>query len=92
MMLTYMFDSHLNLYVCFCFADYRFRIRLIAGTEEIRTTIGQLCFWTSVVYGNGIFMTITPGERHNYLAIRLSRYRGRDPYITSARGDASERS
>ena len=26
-------------------------------------------------------MTISPGERHNYLAIRLCRYRGGDPFI-----------
>ena len=29
-------------------------------------------------------MTVTPGERHNYLAIRLSRYRAKDPYIDEA--------
>ena len=59
-------------------ADFRFRTALLPGTQEIRTKIGHVCFWTSVVYGNGIFMTITPGERHNYLAIRLSRYRAKD--------------
>ena len=26
-------------------------------------------------------MTISPGERHNYLAIRFSRYRNDDPYV-----------
>ena len=35
------------------------------------------------MYGNGIFMTLSPGERHNYLAIRLSRYRAQDPYVVS---------
>ena len=55
--------------------DFRFRTKSIPGTAEIRTKIGHLGFWASVVYGNGIFMTISPGERHNYLAIRLSRYR-----------------
>jgi hypothetical protein len=62
-------------------ADFSFRTKKIPGTQEIRTKIGHVCFWGSVVYGNGIFMTISPGERHNYLAIRLSRYRARDPYI-----------
>ena len=61
--------------------DFSFRTKGIAGTQEIRSKIGHVCFWASVVYGNGIFMTISPGERHNYLAIRLSRYRARDPYI-----------
>ena len=36
------------------------------------------------MYGNGIFMTVSPGERHNSLAIKLSRYRARDPYIEHA--------
>ena len=35
----------------------------------------------SVVYGNGIFITVSPIERHNYLAILLSRYRSDDPYV-----------
>ena len=30
-------------------------------------------------------MTISPGERHNYLAIRLSRYRQRDPFVALER-------
>ena len=54
------------------------------GTQEIRTKIGHLGFWAGVVYGNGIFMTISPGERHNYLAIRLSRFRKDDPFATKA--------
>ena len=62
-------------------ADFRFRTRLVPGTQEVRTTLGHICFWTSIVYGNGIFMTVTPGEHHGYLSIRLSRYRARDPYI-----------
>ncbi len=35
------------------------------------------------MYGNGIFMTLSPGERHNYLAILLSRHRAQDPYVVS---------
>ena len=62
-------------------ADFSFRTRSIPGTQEIRTKMGHVCYWASVVYGNGIFMTVSPGERHNYIAIRLSRYRARDPYI-----------
>ena len=44
-----------------------------------------------VVYGQGIFVTISPGERHNYLAIRLSRYRARDPYMAHSQEGGSER-
>ena len=67
-------------------ADFSFRTRQLSGTQEIRTKIGHLCFWGSVVYGNGIFMTISPGERHNHLAIRLVRYRERDPYVQGSDG------
>ena len=62
-------------------ADGRFRTKNVPGTQEIRHTIGNVLVWYRVVYGNGIFMTISPGERHNYLSIRLSRYRLRDPWI-----------
>ena len=52
--------------------------------------IGHVGFWATVVYGSGIFMTVSPGERHNYLAIRLSRYRREDPYITESQSRATE--
>ena len=71
-------------------ADFSFRTRNLSGTQEIRTRIGQICFWGSVVYGNGIFITVSPGERQNYLAIKLSRYRQRDPFISLAK-DPAER-
>ena len=63
------------------FANMRFRCAQIPGTQEIRSKIGHVGTWASVVYGNGIFMTVSPGERHNYLAIRLCRYRGGDPFV-----------
>ena len=56
-------------------ADLRFQCGAFPRTQEIRTKIGHLGFWSCVNYGNGIFCTISPGERHNYLALRLSRYR-----------------
>ena len=74
-------------------ADVRFRTRMLSGTKEIRTKIGHIGFWASVVYGNGIFITISPSERHNYLAIRLSRYRSDDPYVQAnpaSQNDAAE--
>ena len=36
-------------------------------------------------------MTVTPGERHGYLSIRLSRYRARDPYIAAEGSDPREK-
>ena len=71
-------------------SDFNFRTRSLPGTQSIRSRIYHTCFWGSVVYGQGIFMTISPGEPRNYLAIRLSRYRSRDPFIThgDTRGEA----
>ena len=40
-------------------ADFRFRTRLLPGTQEIRNTIGRIGFWALVVYGNAIFMTVS---------------------------------
>ena len=68
-------------------ADFRFRCAAIPGTQEIRTKIGHLGFWACVTYGNGIFCTLSPGQRHNYLAVRLSRYRQDDPFTTN-RGES----
>ena len=43
--------------------------------------MGHVVFGAGLVYGNGIFMTISPSERHNGLALRLSRYRRSDPLL-----------
>ena len=36
-------------------------------------------------------MTVTPSERHAYLAIRLSRYRAKDPYIAAEGSEPNEK-
>ena len=56
---------------------------MLPGTQEIRTKIGRVGFWASLIYGHGIFMTVSPSERHNYLALRMCRYRTFDPYVDS---------
>ena len=43
--------------------------------------IGHLGFLVCVNYGNGFVCTISPRERHNYLALRLSMYRQDDPFV-----------
>ena len=62
-------------------SDFRFRCKALPGTQEMRTKIGHVGFWAGVNYGNGIFCTISPGERHNYLSLKLSRYRAHDPFV-----------
>ena len=51
-------------------ADFRFRCKAIPGTQEIRTKIGHLGFWASVVYGTAHPLVVFPG------------YRSRDPFAT----------
>ena len=49
--------------------DFSFRCHAVQGTQGIDKQIGHLQVWASLVYGNGIFIIISPGERDNYLAI-----------------------
>ena len=63
--------------------DYEFLTGAIPGTQAIRRRMGNLGFAASLVYGTGIFITISPSERHGDLSIRLSRYREKDPLLNS---------
>jgi hypothetical protein len=65
-------------------ADVKIRARSAQSTLEMIRKIGLTGFWASAVNGDGIFMTVSAGERHNYLAIRLSRYRSANLYDTHA--------
>lgn len=62
--------------------DHEFVTSSISGTQAIRRRLGRLGFGAALVYGTGIFITISPSERHGGLAIRLSRYRERDPLLS----------
>lgn len=79
-----MYAEGISKYQKALLADMKVRIRAVCGTQEVRTTIGRIGFWASIVYGNGIFMTVSLGERHNYLVIRLSRYSVWDPYVAAS--------
>ena len=55
----------------------------LSGTQEVRRRMGRYGFSARVVFGNGLFFTISPSERHGCLAIRLVRYRAGDPILNS---------
>ena len=61
--------------------DMEFLTSSIPGTRAIRRRMGRLGFSASLVYGAGIFVTISPTERHNNLMIKLSRHREGDPLL-----------
>ena len=69
-------------------ANFRFRSSLLPGTGELRRKMGRVIFWANVVYGHGIFWTFSFSERHNFLAVRLSRYRAEDPYMQASKDEA----
>ena len=61
--------------------DHEFLTSMIPGSQAIRRRMGRLGFSAALVYGQGLFITISPSERHGGLAIRLSRYREGDPLL-----------
>ena len=56
------------------FGNLHFMSGSLPGTQEVRRRMGRIGFGARIVYGTGIFCTISPSERHNGLVIRLSRY------------------
>ena len=80
-----MFAEHVSPLQKQLLADFRFRTSLLPGTQELRVQIGKVGFWATVAYGHPIFLTISPSERHSYLALRLSRYRSEDPHVDALR-------
>ena len=60
---------------------YNFLAREMSGTQQLRRLMGHTQFGARVVYGDCLFMTISPNPQMSALTLRLSRYRDNDPYI-----------
>lgn len=69
-------------------ADFSFRASNLAGTTPAKRRIARIVKFGRLVYGHPTFYTITPSERHNYTAIRLSRYCSLDPHMQSSLREA----
>ena len=52
--------------------------KYMSGCQAIRQKIGHILFGFRVVYGEVIFVTISPNRRHSSLLLRLSRVRAND--------------
>ena len=50
----------------------------IAGCQAIRRKIGHCCFGMRVVYGETIFVTVSPNRRHSSMILKMSRARRND--------------
>ena len=55
--------------------------RHIAGCQAIRQKIGHILFGFRVVYGECLFVTVSPNRRHSALIFRLSRARKNDTML-----------
>ena len=53
----------------------------LPGTQQLRRVMGHRQFGARVVYGDCIFVTISPNEQHSALTLRLTRYRQNDPSV-----------
>ena len=58
----------------------------LGGSQQLRQTMGHRQFGARVVYGDCIFITISPNEQHSALVLRLSRFRRNDPYVQHGDG------
>ena len=53
----------------------------LGGVQEVRTKIGNALLGARVVYGEPLFITVSPSSRHSGLVLRLSRVRVNDPTL-----------
>ena len=52
--------------------------KTLPGAQQIREMMGQYLFGARVVYGDILFLTVSPSEKHSGLVLRLSKCRQND--------------
>ena len=63
--------------------NYHFMSSRLAGTRQIRSSLRHLVFSSRIFYGQPVFLSFTPSERHSGLALHLHRGRRNDPAYAS---------
>ncbi len=63
----------------------------LQARQERRRKWERICLSAQIVYGKGLFCTISPSERHGGLAIQLSRYGVDDPLLRAPTAEAERR-
>ena len=56
----------------------------MAGSQPLRQLMGHRQFGARGMYGDCVFMAISPNEQHSALVLRLSRFRRNYPYVKYA--------
>lgn len=54
----------------------------LPASQAMRRRLGRAMFGFRVVYGDGVFIKISPSRRHSALILRLSRARRNDPMLS----------
>ena len=62
----------------------------LPGSQQLRQLMGHTQFGARVVYGDCIFFTVSPNEKHSALTLRLSRFRQNDPYVVHGADDVKK--
>ena len=53
----------------------------LPGNQIVRKMMGHCEFGARIMYGDSIFITISPNEQHSALVLRLIRNRANDPML-----------
>ena len=53
----------------------------LPGNQIVRRMMGHCEFGARIMYGDSIFITISPNEQHSVLVLRLIRNRANDPML-----------
>ena len=53
----------------------------LPGNQIVRKMMGHCEFGARIIYGDSIFITISPNEQHSALVLRLIRNRANDPML-----------
>jgi len=58
-----------------------YRAEFFPGTQAVRQLMGHSLWGARVNYGDCLFFTISPNEKHSAWVLKLSRYRRNDPCL-----------
>ena len=62
----------------------------LPGSQQLRQIMGHAQFGARVLYGDCIFITVSPNEQHSALVLRLSRFRRNDPFVQHSHDHVQE--
>ena len=63
-----------------------FMCQNLPGVQQLRQLMGHAQFGARIVYGDCIFITVSPNSQHSALVLRLCRTRRNDPSLSADDG------